>query len=414
MTSIALGEDGLQRSDRYISAPTRGRTRLSNSLTLFAIGLIGVQPAGRNGAVVAPSDVLILLAILSHPGGLPRLPKAFRAAIFVLGTGLALSLLWTAAFGSRFALQWGMVRFLGFLLLIAYCAQTFRVSKSWSSAQRRTALRVLVITTLVANLLVAPSSPLSTVATVYLPQKFPSRLSGGLFDPNANAVLLAVCLLVTVASRDHLFRNWAARSGIAALLGVLLIATYSRGAFVALLAGALMIGCSLLRRRPHLFVAAASAAILGLSIASSLGAFDQSLEHFEARPSSSVTNRMFYVEDALDQGLSSPVTGGGLGASTDRNGAVVHATFFWILGDAGLITATAFLAFAALTVKLALNLLRHGWQGIAASLIAMLVASFSFEALYQRHWWVVLAIGASLTYQGQLEKQQARLPTRRA
>jgi hypothetical protein len=227
------------------------------------------------------------------------------------------------------------------------------------------------------------------------------RFAGGLADPNHYGAFAALSLVLSIGLRDRLF---SARSiGFLVIAGhaVFLALTVSRGAWIACAAGLLV----LVARSPSVrFRPAHLAAIAVLTVALvSAGAIGAAIEDLQSRPDN-VGERGDLIAQALDDFGESNLLGVGLMVGFEKNGQIVHNSLLWALSDLGLIGALWFIGLQCEVFLRLRNLrLRAGSadQIIVAALlggyVVMLVASVGVEAVFQRHWWFVLAMIVALS-----------------
>jgi putative inorganic carbon (hco3(-)) transporter len=116
-----------------------------------------------------------------------------------------------------------------------------------------------------------------------------------------------------------------------------------------------------------------------------------------------VRGRFDLRHDAIAAFTGHPLFGGGIGSFRLGEGEVAHNSAMWFLADFGLVGLTVFLGFVGwFFVK--------GWfayrfaptreQPVALALLlanaAMFGLAMGIEAFYQRHWWLVFGLIASV------------------
>jgi O-antigen ligase len=242
------------------------------------------------------------------------------------------------------------------------------------------------------------------------------RLSGMLLDPNAYGGFLVVTLVILEASSfgpAPLFGRttlWISR--VSLCLGILF--TFSRSAWLAL-ALSLMVFFVLRPRAAGRLVSAALIAIPCLFLV--LGPrFIPIFEAMASRPQQ-VQGRFDLIHDALAAFALHPLLGGGIGSFRLSEGEIAHNSAMWFLADFGIVGLAMFVGFLGwFFVK--------GWfayryappreQPVALALLlahtAMLGLAMGIEAFYQRHWWLVFGLIASV-YSLVLRQDHARPST---
>nr|WP_255426749.1 O-antigen ligase family protein [Pseudonocardia sp. C8] len=207
-------------------------------------------------------------------------------------------------------------------------------------------------------------------------------------------------LVTTTAARPLLTGPVARVADV--VLPVALLLTFSRSAWIGFTAGVLALAALRPRAaaRPlRRMVAGALLAVpllgtfLALLLANPLGLIQ--------RPDQ-VQSRLSIGEDALAELARSPLLGTGVGTYQERHGVIVHNTTLWFLTELGLV---GLLVFLALVWSVASRLLgahrlappdeRPLALALLAAHAAMLGLSVGIEAFYQRHWWLVIGLGAA-------------------
>lgn len=362
---------------------------LTVRLLLITAALLPVKLG--SGGPLAPADLGIVAACLSLLPRTPWLPPAARLPCRVLLAAMTLSAFVTFFGTDGYSARWGATRLVGYVLLLAYLALFHHAFASQPSLVRR-ALRALVTSTVVVNVLLLPPMPTRPILATVFHQKWDSRLSGALYDPNANGAVLAVCLILVVFGPGFVFARRRGQVVAALALAACLAWTFSRGAAAGAAVGLAYGSAQVLRRRPRLLLGIIVGLAVGVALLVASGVPQIIEQRYEDRPESSLGNRVGYVEMSIDAFLRSPALGAGLGHGTSSAGAVTHATFFWLLGDAGLFAAVAY-AWLLLAAALAARRARRDLAiPLVGSLLGLVLMSFSFESLYQRPLWLVLAL----------------------
>jgi putative inorganic carbon (hco3(-)) transporter len=358
---------------------------------------IAVSPSLR----LAPSDGFLALALLGFTLRVGRL-QVVRSAWSFWHFGLVAScLLYTlvaltrTGYVTREAL---LNKDVGLLVLFAAYAVITGQTNSWPRIRR--VLRLLIVTVAVQNVVCLVAFAALTIVGVSLPgMDFRgARLTGLLLDPNAYGGLLVLVLSI------HMVASCGKRPlvpGIAGGLVTLTLAigtllTYSRSAWTGL--ALVFVLTMLLRPKTGVRLAIVSAlAIVGVLQVFGPNYLSQ-MSHLALRQSQ-VDARVQLINQALDMFSRSPAFGVGLGVFNDNVGQIIHNTPIWILtesGALGLIFLTGFALWFVRTGVRAFRLASAEQKPLALGLltanIAMMGLSMGIEALYQRHWWLVLAL----------------------
>jgi O-antigen ligase len=225
------------------------------------------------------------------------------------------------------------------------------------------------------------------------------RLAGMLVNPNAYGGLL------TVACGFLLFGSGEARSPLSRVLrvGCLLsltiglVLTSSRSSWV----GFLLLSAFACLKRPWMLVAMvalAAASLAGVYALAGPDYFDQLLTLSERQDT--LDERIVLGRMGLQMFEDHPLFGAGIGTfieEADPTG--FHNTALWFLAEFGLVGLVVFVGFAAWFVVKGVAAYRRAGAGerpVVAGLLgghlAMIGISMGNEALYQRHWWLVMAL----------------------
>lgn len=356
----------------------------------------------------APSDVLLIAIALGYLLGFARI-RHLRTAWSVWHVGLLLSILLstvTALVRTGEVTQYALVnKTLGLLML--FLGYVVLVSESWEWQRIRRLLRLLILSTgllnlasigaFVAMILTGISIPLLNVSPLN------PRLAGLLIDPNAYGGLLVVVLslhMLTYRTDGALVRG---RLGlpIAVSLAIGVLLTYSRSSWVGL---GLLVLMLMIMRPKSAFTLAGIGAVGFAVVVKALGPqYYYGMGELAGRHAQ-IEARFDLMDKAFAMFRDSPLVGAGLGVFADRFDQIVHNTAIWILTECGIVGLLFFVGFLAWFVQRGLRGYRVAlWRdkplilGLVAANVAMIGLSMGIEALYQRHWWLVLAMTASAT-----------------
>jgi hypothetical protein len=239
------------------------------------------------------------------------------------------------------------------------------------------------------------------------------RFVGFMLDPNGYAGLTAVAATMQVATL--ILKQ---KTGVAILLHLLnscaLIAgcllTLSRGGFLSLLAGGLML---------LLFTKGRSAyAITFFLLATSLGVHELSVStdlkasiHRRADDRENIDSRIDYMEQGMKMYLSSPLTlatGIGIGTFIEESPQFfgdahqIHNTYVWLLVEGGPVILIAYLFIFYRCLRHSFWVYRHvpplryAAAGCFCGLVVIMIWSGTVEGMYHHHVWVVLALSELL------------------
>ena len=115
-----------------------------------------------------------------------------------------------------------------------------------------------------------------------------------------------------------------------------------------------------------------------------------------------IDERIELSENALRLFARYPLLGGGIGAFVEEHDQIIHNTALWFLAEFGLVGVIVLIGFlcsflvnAWAAYRLAQPRRRALLAGLVAAHLAMIAFSLGVEALYQRWWWLVMALLAS-------------------
>lgn len=374
----------------HIDAVDMNRLQLPSGILTIAllilVGSNGVQFGPQGSIQLALGDLGLPILVFLAPALLLRLSVSrlelgailFLSSAFVLGTIRA----------PLPAFDWALVRLLGLVPLIGYYLMARLLVLNGVGARR-----ILTWTFMPGVLVnVAMVLPPTSAFTRSLFEQKNDRLAGALFDPNFNGVFLAL------AAYCAMFGYTTATGWKRVLLSVtsmyLLLITFSRGGYLvlaALLIWKLISERRIDRRYGFLAVAASMFAAFQFS-----GLSEETTSHFAERPET-VSSRFDFIRVSTDLFLDNPLLGSGLGSSFEVNGHVTHSTPFFVAGDVGIL---GLIGIGILLVWYPLSILNRDRVSpsaqVAVMTLAVGLAGLTFEAMYQRHWWVLAGMASAL------------------
>jgi putative inorganic carbon (HCO3(-)) transporter len=389
-----------------LSEEERGRkTRRDPLVTLLLVwvALLPIQFQLTAGAAdrVAPADLVILVIPFVALRRLRVRPGTWSLAHTLLLALLPASLVYTLVVTGRVTEYAVVNKTIGLMLLfLAYVAMTTAI-RTYGLATK--AIRVFVISTTLVNipsiiaLILRWDQPIFNDLSHDL-----DRLTGMLVDPNAYGGLLVVALAFLIPGvrqgRRLLSTPFHYAAWISIPFGILL--TESRSAWVAL--GVLFVALAI--TSPGVAARALFAIVFILVVIGIIAGAD-SRESFFARSDrpQTIDSRIQHIRDATDAYIEAPVFGIGLGEFYARHDQIVHVTAMWFLSDMGAIGLVVFLAFIGTMTVWGVRLAFHRRDGLRGDVtlglllahLSMIGLSVGIEAMYQRHWWLVMALIAT-------------------
>ena len=239
------------------------------------------------------------------------------------------------------------------------------------------------------------------------------RFIGFMLDPNGYAGLTAVAAIIQVATL--ILRP---KTGVATLLYLLnscaLVAgcllTLSRGGFLSLLAGGLMLLLFTKGRSAYAIAFVLLAISIGvheLSESTDLNAATQR----RADDRGAIDSRIDFMEQGMKMYLSSPLTvatGIGIGTFIDESPQFfgdahqIHNTYVWLLVEGGPLIFGAYLLILCRCLRQNFSIYRRSLQlryaaaGCFCALVATIVWCSSVEGAYHHHVWILLAFSELL------------------
>jgi O-antigen ligase len=361
--------------------------------------LLPLQFQGTN-VNLAPSDLVLALALvlgvrrLRFVAGAWGPGHAGLVLVFLLGAVLSIS-------ENGIAVQYVQIKVAGLIAMFAGYLCITSATPTWSAV--RSLLRTFVLATTLHTLiaLVAYAAGLSVPGLNY-----GERLSGMLLDPNAfgGLVMLALTLQLVTQEGGGALINGIPGMAVCATLALGLALTVSRTAWIGF--GFALTVTVFYRWR--LAVAWAALAVTGIAGTwMLLENEDRSLSL--VRRTDTAMQRVDQIQTALPLFSNSPILGAGFGSALQHapdSGAggqtIIHNTTVWIMTELGLLGLSVFLAFVLwffIQGIAALRVCRPEYKPVILALMSahagMLGVSTGIEALYQRHWWLTMALLAS-------------------
>lgn len=239
-----------------------------------------------------------------------------------------------------------------------------------------------------------------------------SRLSALNPDPNAYGGLILIALVIaipTMKSDAPVITGRLTRIAVF-LLPLSLFLTNSRSTWIAT-GVAIAVLASAMPKAWFRFALIAAAAIAAITYFLP-GELANDQFALAGRGSSSRFELFDYAWEAF---WSNPLVGIGLGQFAAQHGYIVHSTMVWWLGEFGIVGLVAITGFLG-------TFLWWGWRvyriqtepnrslalGLLAGFISMAVFSLGIEALYQRWWWLIMALIAAMRLATDRELQSVR------
>lgn len=381
------------------SSPGRSE-RIAARLAGLWVALLPIQiplpgDAGRP-INIAPSDLVLAAALVLALPAIRFRRGAWSFWHFAFPGILVLNL---ALFGvfSRYSI---FNKALGILVLLGAYALLTSVGRSLSDVKRL--LRVFVVAMGSINLfaLAAHLGGLTVplIGCVGACQRF----TGFIPDPNLYGSILVVALGVIWANlgsgRHFVSRGIDLMLHLGLLLGLVL--TLSRSAWIA---AAAVIVVAMFFGRGGVFkvLAAGGVAVAGI-VYLVLGNQVAELTDIAGR-TGTIDSRFVLIDQGLESFASEPITGIGLGVFPELYGQIIHNTALWIAAELGVVGAFAFAGFLGWFLKISISSYRNAdaetrpiIEAMVLGHVAMFSFSLSVEAFYQRHWWLLFAMSASL------------------
>jgi len=229
------------------------------------------------------------------------------------------------------------------------------------------------------------------------------RVRGLLVDPNAyggyvaSIAILQLCILAKSTRRD-----WAlliVGNSILLLTGIAL--ANSRSAWLAFICGgvALLVHLSSAERQ-RLLPYGMVLTLIGSALA--LRAFGVGTTDYEATMRHAALDyRVQLATAALDAFRSSPVWGVGLGlfeASPGQRGYIPHSTYLWLMAETGFVGIVLLFVWVRRLYVAASNAMKSASTAHTSAIVAICALStwlglmIGIEAIYQRHYWFLLAL----------------------
>ena len=370
----------------------RFHSRTRCFLLLVLIFLLPVQFLTTTSIRFAPTDVVLGLTLIVSGLWIATKRDDWSIWHFVLLALLSASLL-DSAFRYGMVSNWAVLnKYVGLVALLLLYLLITQYARSLRDVWHVSRLLVFAVTLQGAVFL-----PLYFIG-IFVPPLHVARIQALAGDPNAYAGMVAVALALhwsTIYSPGRLVPHRLAWPVTLLLLGNLLF-SFSRSGWIAFA----FIVCALLVLRPrvwrHIVLPMLFAALMVALFAR--GYFVQTILPLMLRPEQA-SGRVTIIDNAVRAAMVDPIFGGGVGSYLQQKNIQVHNSFFWMLADMGLLGAVTFVGLVgALAVRgyRALRAATDDDRGLVMGLfvahLAMIGLSLGIEALYQRSWWVIMAL----------------------
>ncbi len=363
-----------------------------------------VDPGGGGRALnFAPSDAVFVVAVLVGGGYLTLRRDMWSGWHFMLPILFASSIVLGGAL-TRYALANKLV---GMLVLLGSYLMLTSFVRTWRDLTQ--VITVFVTSVVLLNALAATTYMAGVDIPLQLCHAAEAtclRLAGFLPDSNlyGSVLVVALALFVVLSGTPalrfpKLLTEPLAQVVMAGSLFLGLALTLSRSAWAAL--AVVVIGLFAIRPQRGIAIALISLTVMSISIV----AAPEELVATSLR-THSIHSRVELMEESVDAFTENPAFGIGLGNFPERHGQIIHNTPLWFGAEMGIVGLIVFFGFAWWVLRRVWVFYRDAvghMKLIAGALlmgnVAMAVFSVAVEALYQRHWWLLMAlsvVGASL------------------
>ena len=373
-----------------------GRERLPGrmrwALLVLLVLLLPIQFVTNSSIRFAPADAVLIVLLLASVFVIATKRDDWSVWHLVLLGVFSASLL-NAAFLYGTVTSWAIVnKYAGILLLLLLYLMVVQYAGSLRSIWRIAQVLVLGVV-----LQASVALPLYFAGLFYAPLHV-ARIQALAGDPNAYGGLLVVALALhwsTVYSPGRLVPRLLSWPVTLVLMGNLVF-SFSRSGWIAYA----FLVCAILVLRPRAWPHVVLPIVLGSMFVAVFmrGYFVNSILPLMLRPDQ-VSGRMTIIENAVHAFVQHPIFGGGLGSYLAEQDVQVHNSFFWMLADVGMVGALALVGLVGVLAVRGYKAYRavgDDYRGLVIGLfishLTMIGLSLGIEALYQRTWWVVMAL----------------------
>lgn len=353
---------------------------------------------------IAPADLILIAIVMVYPFTVSLRRGVFHFTHAAFALMLTTSALVSVLLGVAVTSYDLVNKVLGFALLLGHYLMITNIVRSWSDLQRT--LQWFIIGVVWNAAIAIAALLLARNGWIVVPQlNYGQRLSGLLVDPNAYGGLLVTTYALMLGTQVFRSARPARESGRVVdrvapwILPIGIALTYSRSAWLAAVCMLFVFARLAPRQVRRVSVRAAFLAVAFIGVAGAT--FQAEFVQLSNRPEQ-VSGRLEILATAGDVFAANPLVGAGIGAVYREHGFIVHNTPAWLLAEFGMIGVLAGLGMILRTLNLAMRGIRvtDGWRkgafmGLAAAHVAMAGLSLGIEALYQRHWWMVMALVVS-------------------
>jgi putative inorganic carbon (hco3(-)) transporter len=346
----------------------------------------------------APSDIVLVILFFIAISEFKIRKYTFSIWHFLLVFVFGLSTLVTTLYTGDLSLYVVLQKNIGLLVLISLYFVFCHFISDWEKI--RWLIRYFIYSTTFHTIIAIIFFFITQLTGITFSKinEFESRLSGMLIDPNAFGGFLVIIFTIHIILMYSKFPIFTKKKGMfitmTLILGIIL--TFSRSSWLAL---SIVLFIQLVRNPIHI-VRIAVISIISLALILLISG----REYFEeilslATRSSQIDSRLVIIEKGLTLFKEAPIFGVGLGEIFEKYHIIIHNTPVWILVEFGLVGFVIFSLYliniflrGMIAFKLSDQQNRPLIYGLMLAYLAMIGFSFGIEALYQRHWWILMAL----------------------
>lgn len=364
--------------------------------------LLPVQVEYRVEMRIAPSDLVLVLYLLIAAPAIRVVREAWTGWLLAFALVLMFGAWVTVARSGVLPHYVAVNKLAGFGVVLASYLAITSAANSWERIRWFLRMYVVGCTANAAAALAIYAYSLRTGQQVGWWNYGKWRVSGLLIDPNAYGGLLVLALAFLLLARlgnRSLFGPAPSAISFLTLFGGVVF-SFSRTAWTMFL---MVVICTLFSRQKALLAVVAGVLLFALAIPLAQDTqFGEVIHEMATRPAAGA-HRLDLVQDAWETFSQYPLAGGGLGYFFAFGKTMIHNSALMCLAELGIAGFAVFCGMVwwwwwqawrlrALAPPYARSLL----TALLSAHTAMLMLSMGIEALYQRHWWMTLAlIGAA-------------------
>ncbi|UOF88964.1 Wzz/FepE/Etk N-terminal domain-containing protein [Fodinisporobacter ferrooxydans] len=403
-------------NNQWPALDVQAKFTISDWLVVAYVILLPIQFRTPIGLRFAPSDVCLLFYFMFGLFRIQIVKSTWSlwhlGMLLVFAIGNYISLLQNGYLSQYVLLE----KDFGLLLLFLSYVMIVSFTTDWIRCRRL--VQCFILSTVLQNIVAIAAFFLLKITGFNITwlNYESSRLSGMLVDPNAYGGLLVLAFALHIMTSGKTNPIFTRRFGVfcTVSLGIGILLTFSRSAWIGLVTIVLVV--ALFRPMYVLRIVTVGVFTFGIVLIVLGSRYLPVIESMSLRIKQ-ITARMDYIYTALNRFKDHPIFGVGVGTFQDQYNWILHNTTLWFLAEFGLVGMVTFLGFILWFFYKGMSAYRIADEnqkplvfGFMLGHLSMFGLSLGIEALYQRHWWLIMGLLAASHFLGSKDPLIYSLP----